>query len=65
MLIFHLNYYYFHLINLLFVLDIIQEKGKGGDVKKLTDSIKRAKEITKLIKHLSNDVKRGEKVEII
>ena len=40
---------------------IIQEKGKGGDVKKLTDSIKRAKEITKLIKHLSNDVKRGEK----
>ena len=40
---------------------IIQEKGKGGDVKKLTDNIKRAKEITKLIKHLSKDVKRGEK----
>ena len=40
---------------------IIQEKGKGGDVKKLMDNIKRAKEITKLIKHLSEDVKRGEK----
>ena len=40
---------------------IIQEKGKGGDIEKLKKNITRAKEITKLIHHLSDDVKRGEK----